>query len=110
MHQALFNLRERWQPISTVTRDGERVAVYRYGKGKQRLFLLCRNNLKRGDVLSQVVDVTVERDVGGIVVTLWRVVSRDDDAEEAQTLSQLVARVRREGTGGVSRDRDEQPS
>ncbi|NJM05415.1 hypothetical protein HC891_03165 [Candidatus Gracilibacteria bacterium] len=105
MHQALFNLRERWQPISTAIRDGERVAVYRYGKGKQRLFLLCRNNLRRGDVLSQVVDVTVERDVGGIVVTLWRVASDDDARDEVQSLSQLVARVRRGAEGGASVDR-----
>lgn len=90
------NLNGPWQALSTAIRQGECITIYRYGSDDTRCFLICRNGLRRDDVLKQVVEATLEADVGGTVVTILRLA----EGRQGPPLSRVLAAMHRSGHGG----------
>jgi hypothetical protein len=86
------NLRASWQSISVAKRQGERITIYRHGHDEERCFLICRNGLRREDILKQVVEADLELDNGGAVVTVHHLV---DETTPHMPLRLALSKLRR---------------
>lgn len=88
---------EPWELIA-LTRQrhagrSQRVSHYRYGTHPDYCFLMCVGTPVTG-LIGRVVEVSIERDVGGPVLTVHRVVTAEDAEARYPSLQELVWRIR----------------
>ena len=66
-----------WSPIAHVARRGTRTTYYRYRAAEgYSCFIECRG-LRAVQVIGRVAEVTLEHDVGGLVVVVHRLIEGD---------------------------------